>query len=240
MFYFDEEAMSEMLSLTIKNIDQMRNMENGYLENMSPLSNSGIYGNGVQMIDSQIVAIKDGLTDFRNITTDNSNALVELEKRLKQEVDNIALPKNFDADDVGYSVDGDVVTLSKEDGQSINKDADTTVVAFNDNFTDKSKDLYELKDTELSENKLTDEYNFNKKDIDKLETTDLNENKYNDKYDVEEENLSKLKEETLTEAGLEDIIDIEKEKLDEMKTSATEQEEFEFFDESIKGDNNED
>ena len=110
-------------------------MEDGYLENMEPISNTGVYGNGVQMIDSQIVAIKDGLTDFKTITTNNSNAIIELEKRLTKEVENIVLPKDFDADDTGYTVELDSTELSKNDGTSIDSNNETVTYSFDDTAT---------------------------------------------------------------------------------------------------------
>ena len=80
MFYYDENKMNDILSLVNKNLMQMSSMEDGYLDNMKPITRSGIYGNGIEMIDSQIVSIKDGLNDLKSITTNIQMPFKNLKK----------------------------------------------------------------------------------------------------------------------------------------------------------------
>ena len=89
MFHYNGSAMSDIISNINKNINQMCDMEKGYLNKMEPISKSGLYGNGIEMIDSQIVSIKDGLTDFKNITINNKIAVEETENNLFDDVNDV-------------------------------------------------------------------------------------------------------------------------------------------------------
>ncbi len=217
MFYFDEGKMLDMVSLVEKNISEMSYMENGYLENMSPISDSGLYGNGIQMIDSQIVSIKDGLTDFRNITRNNMQAVSDLERHMTKEVDNISLPKDFDAEDVGVSVDISNTYLNKIDGRSVNEGISSSYVGLTDQYDVNSKSLFELHKEELDGKKLDDYHDIDEKDLDKLKEERLVNNELDDYKYTQEKNLRNAKNyKDVYISSLDDDYDIEKEDLDEM------------------------
>lgn len=188
MFYYSDSSMSDMLSMVNKNINQMSNMENGYLDKMSSISDSGLYGNGIEMIDSQIVAIKDGLVDFKNITAYNSQAVEETERRLKSDIDKIALPKDFNADDVGINVQTSTLTLSKNDGEKINTEASSNV-EMEDNFDVETEKLQELVKELLSEKDL-DEYLKSKQiDIENINEGEVNTSEADDIKETKDLNL---------------------------------------------------
>ena len=226
MFYYDENRMADMLSLVTKNIGEVHGMEDGYLENMEPISNTGVYGNGVQMIDSQIVAIKDGLTDFKTITTNNSNAIIELEKRLTKEVENIVLPKDFDADDTGYTVELDSTELSKNDGTSIDSNNETVTSNLEDNYTEEKENIYSLKEEKLDNKEIEDYYAIDEKTISKFKEEDLKQNNIEDYYGIDEEVLHRLKEEDLKSNELEDYSVINNKELARIKKDYLEEVEY--------------
>lgn len=157
MFYFDENVMNDIMSLLNKNVYQVENMENGYLNKMSSISNSGLYGNGIETIDSQITAVKDGFTNFKNITTNNTNKMIELERKLIEEASDIPLPKDWDANDTGYKTTVKESNLSKIDGRSVNDGSgDTSERTMTDYYGNDMTNLDKLKNTELHEDKLKD------------------------------------------------------------------------------------
>ncbi len=205
MFYYDENKMDDILSLVNKNIMQMSNMENGYLDNMKPITRSGIYGNGIEMIDSQIVSIKDGLTDFKNITSNNRNALVELEKRLVLEVEDIPLPKDFNADDTGLLIDIDNASLSKKDGKKVNNNI-TSEVSLKDSYSSKKEKISKLKNQELEEEEFGDYLKTNIEVLKKLKKQELTDITIDDNYKIKMEKLSKLNYEELSDEELEDYL----------------------------------
>lgn len=181
MFNYNENAMNEILSMINKNIEQMSNMEDGYLNKMDSISQSGLYGNGIQMIDSQIVSIKDGLTDFRNITKNNSAAIEETEKRLKNDVDKIELPKNFNADDVGIHVSVSSTNLSKNDGLSINKN------------------------NQINETIADTNYDIEKATIQKLVKDTIKEMSFEDYLKTKQINLKNIEKENVKTSEIEDL-----------------------------------
>ncbi len=219
MFYYDENRMADMLSLVTKNIGEVHGMEEGYLENMEPISNTGVYGNGIQMIDSQIVAIKDGLTDFKNITAYNSNAIIEMEKRLKQEVENIVLPKDFDADDTGYSVVLDSTELSKDDGTSVDSHNETTKAVLEDNYTEEKENMYSLKEEKTDTKELKDYHGIKEESLSKLKEEDLKQNKLEDNYKIDKKAIRRLKNKELELNDLEDFSNVNKIELVRLKNN---------------------
>jgi hypothetical protein len=207
MFYYDENRMTDMLSLVSKNIGEVSGMEDGYLNNMKPISESGIYGNGIEMIDSQIVAIKDGLTDFKNITTNNSNAIVELEKRLTKEVENIVLPKDFDADNTGFSITTEKIVLKKDNGNKINVNNETKERNIDDSYSINKENIYLLKEEKQVENSLEDNYDISSEHLSELKDTNLNEIALNDYVETKNNKLKNInKDIEVDEKELEDYL----------------------------------
>ncbi len=216
MFYYDENKMNDILSLVNKNIMQMSSMEDGYLDNMKPITRSGIYGNGIEMIDSQIVSIKDGLNDFKSITTNNSNALQELEKRLVIEVEDIPLPKDFDADDTGLETNVEKVSLSKRDGKHITSENSTDEESYNDKYNVDNKKISKLKVESLDDKELGDYLKTNIEVLKKLRKEELKDITFDDKYNIKNEKLSKLNYNELQDAKIDDNFRVKMEKLSKL------------------------
>ena len=199
MFYYNENALSDMLSDVDKNINQMFDMENGYLNKMESISKSGLYGNGIEMIDSQIVSIKDGLTDFRNITNNNKNAIKETENRLKIEVSKIKLPENFDPSDVGIIVEASNFSLNKNNGKLINSDNVSNKVTIDDYKNINIDEIKKFAKDALDKINL-DEYlktkeinieNINNNTTNKVQIDDYNETEKTDLNVIKKTDLSK-------------------------------------------------
>ena len=199
MFYYNENALSDMLSDVDKNINQMFDMENGYLNKMESISKSGMYGNGIEMIDSQIVSIKDGLTDFRNITNNNKNAIKETENRLKIEVSKIKLPENFDPSDVGIIVEASNFSLNKNNGKLINSDNVSNIVTIDDYKNINIDEIKKFAKDALDKINL-DEYlktkeinieNINNNTTNKVQIDDYNETEKTDLNVIKKTDLSK-------------------------------------------------
>lgn len=199
MFYYNENALSDMLSDVDKNINQMFDMENGYLNKMESISKSGMYGNGIEMIDSQIVSIKDGLTDFRNITNNNKNAIKETENRLKIEVSKIKLPENFDPSDVGIIVEASNFSLNKNNGKLINSDNVSNKVTIDDYKNINIDEIKKFAKDALDKINL-DEYlktkeinieNINNNTTNKVQIDDYNETEKTDLNVIKKTDLSK-------------------------------------------------
>ena len=180
MFYYDEDRLTDMLSVINKNISEMSSMEDGYLDKMSSFTESGLYGNGIQMIDSQIVSIKDGLTDFKNITRNNMYAFNSLERKLSSETDDISLPHDFDAEDVGFDVSVNNTYLSKIDGRSVNEGVLNNNASYTDLHQDNFQNLFKLHKEEITDKELDEYHDIKDKDLYKLEEEKLTDNKLDD------------------------------------------------------------
>ena len=59
MFSYNDNLMNDMISSINDNIIEMENMEDGYTNKMGSISSSGLYGNGIELVDSQILSIKN-------------------------------------------------------------------------------------------------------------------------------------------------------------------------------------
>ena len=215
MFYYDENKMSDMLSSINKNIIDMCSMEDGYLNKMDSISNSGLYGNGIEMIDSQIVSVKDSLTDFREITRSNMGYIFELERKLVNDTDNISMPTNFDANDVGLDVDVNNIFLNKIDGRSVNEGILGLQTNMEDKYDVNNENLFKLNKEEISDIDL-DEYEKEKEvDLSKLKEEELVDNKLDDYEETRGLNLHNNNNyRNVYNSQYEDNYDIEKEDLD--------------------------
>lgn len=215
MFYYNDVVMNDMISSVGKNIEEITNMEDGYTSKMKPVSNSGLYGNGIELINSQMISIKEGLNNFKNLTVNNCRAVEDMENKLTKEVDKIELPKDFDATDVGVSVKKEDINLFKENGNKIKLD-ETIKEEFEDNYniaketlekfvnkaledselkdyTDtKTIDLNEIKDSEVKQSELED---YDEIDYDEINNEILNEInllKENNLYNIELEGFDNI------------------------------------------------
>ena len=213
MFYYNENALSDMLSDVDKNINQMCDMENGYLNKMEPISKSGLYGNGVEMIDSQIVSIKDGLTDFRNITNNNKNAIKETENRLKAEVSKIKLPENFDPSDVGIIVEASNFSLNKNNGKLINSSNVSNKVAIDD-YENINIDVIKKFAKDALEKINFDEYLKTKEiNIENIKNNTTNKVQINDYNETEKTDLNVIKKTDLNKNVLDEYKETQKTKI---------------------------
>lgn len=247
MFNYDENALNDMLSMVTENIGNMSNMEDGYLDNMSSISKSGSYGNGIEMIDSQIVSIKDGLTDFKNITNSNARAIEELEKRLKSEVEDIELPKDFDASDVGVNVQTSDITLSKNDGLSVNPSVLGGNSEYQDDYDKDLKNIYDLSKSEVSESSLEDYEKTITNELENVNVGVVNESIMEDVKESKEIDLSKVKDGDTEEESLKDFKETKEVELtDELKeednVNSTELDDYAYTEkinlEDARGDDN--
>lgn len=217
MFYYNADNLSDMLSTITQNIDQMSNMEDGYLNKMSSISKSGLYGNGIEMIDSQIVSIKDGLTDFKNLTTNNAHAVEETEKRLKQDVSKIALPKNFDADDVGLTLKTSGITLSKNNGTAINANASLKEEVIDDSYDIDKKTIQDFVKDSLESSNLDDYIKSKQINIGNINEGSVNTSEMEDLKESKEINLNNInKNNTINSNELDDYKETEEKDLFKM------------------------
>ena len=214
MFYYDESKMSDMLSSVNKNIQDMCNMEDGYLNKMDSISNSGLYGNGIEMIDSQIVSVKDSLTDFREITRSNMNYVAELERKLVTDTDDISLPTNFDADDVGVNVDVNNIFLNKIDGRSVNEGIMSTENSMEDKYDVSNENLFKLHEEKVTDIDLDEYERIKEEELSKLKEEELVNNELNEYEETKTVNLNDSNNyREAHESSFEDNYDIEKEDL---------------------------
>ena len=221
MFYYNAENLSDMLSTITKNIDQMSNMEDGYLNKMESISKSGLYGNGIEMIDSQIVSIKDGLTDFKNLTNSNARAVEDTEKRLKNDVSKISLPKNFDADDVGIVVETSGLTLSKDNGLAVNANASVKEEKLEDNYDVESLSIKNLVKDSLENSNLDDYIKSKQININNINEGSVNTSEMEDLKESKEINLNNIrKEKDLENNLLDDYKETEKKEIFKMSNGA--------------------
>ena len=192
MFYFDENVMNEIVSMLEKNVYQVDDMNNGYMNKMHPISNSGLYGNGIETIDSQMISVKDGYVNFKNITSNNCNKIIELENKLTKEVDNIELPKDFDASDTGYDLIINNVNLTKNDGKQINEDNVTEKVNLTDYFGENMTELSKLKDEELHDNNLSDYKKTKNIDLNSISSEETKQQQLDDFVITQKKNLKNI------------------------------------------------
>ena len=217
MLNYDENALNEMLNMVSDNIGNMMNMEDGYLDKMGSISKSGLYGNGVEMIDSQIVSIKDGLNDFKSITNTNARAIEELEKRLKQEVSNIELPKDFDASDVGVKTNTDCVDLSKNDGLSVNPSVLGGTISMEDKYDTELENMYNLTKGDTDKSELKDYEKTITNELENIDNGVVNESELVDLKEGQEKVLEEVESKDTEEQVLEDYEKTNKVMLDEVE-----------------------
>ncbi|MBR1386775.1 MAG: hypothetical protein IJ568_08100 [Bacilli bacterium] len=217
MFYYDEDRMTDMLSVISKNIREMSEMEDGYLDKMTSFTESGLYGNGIQMIDSQIVSIKDGLTDFKNITKNNMTAFTFLERKLSSETDNISLPHDFDAEDVGFDISVNNTYLTKIDGRSVNEGVLNNDARYVDEHQDNIQNLFKLHKEEITDKNLDEYHDIKDNDLFKLHEEELTDNMLDDYKETNEVGLYNANyNNDIYNSEFEDNYDIDRQDLDKV------------------------
>lgn len=169
MFYLDENVMNDIMGLIDKNIYQVDNMSNGFLGKMTPLTNSGMYGNGTDVIDSQIKSIRDGYINFKTATKSNFDSIISLENRMTKLASEIPLPSNFVAEDTGLSLSVNTTNITKLDGRSVNEGIkETKEEKMTENYNMFEEKLFKLKNLDLEENELKEYKETEKDDLDKI------------------------------------------------------------------------
>ena len=222
MFYLDDNVMNDILSLINKNIYQVENMSEGYLAKMAPISRSGMYGNGVETVNSQINAIKDGYVNFKNATVSNFNNIVEIENNLTTMASEIYIPSDFEVVDSSNIVSVSNSILYKEDGRSVNEGIDSIEEKeYDSSSIIENQKLFKLKNIDLNVDSLDeyektrhDEINSIKND-NEIEVNSLEDYKETMKNNLE--NVNNYSNLNVTDLG--DYVYTNKEELDSMESN---------------------
>ena len=215
--------MNDILSLINKNIYQVESMGEGYLSKMAPISRSGMYGNGVETINSQINAIKDGYVNFKNATVSNFNNIISIENNLTSMASDIFIPDDFEVVDSSNFVSVSNSVLNKEDGRSVNEGIKTAEEeVYNDASIIENQKLFKLKNIDLNIDSL-DEYEKTRHNelngidndnlLEKSTLEEYEETKKNDLENIDNNNNN------LNVSNLGDYVYTEKEELDHIRQS---------------------
>lgn len=222
MFYLDDNVINDIISQMNRNIYQVENMSDGYLGKMAPLINSGMYGNGAETINSQMLAIKEGYTHFRNITQNNLNSIVNMENKMTQMARDIPLPVNFDASDTSLGITINNSILEKHDGLSVNAGVDTVTKNEMTDFYDvENEKLFKLKNLDLTENILKEYKETEKDDIYNINNeNETKEEKLDDYKQTEKENIYNINNGNMTDIErLNDYIYTKKEEIEDISNN---------------------
>lgn len=222
MFYLDDNVINDIISQMNRNIYQVENMSDGYLGKMAPLINSGMYGNGVETINSQMLAIKEGYTHFRNITQNNLNSIVNMENKMTQMARDIPLPVNFDASDTSLGITINNSILEKHDGLSVNAGVDTVTKNEMTDFYDvENEKLFKLKNLDLTENILKEYKETEKDDIYNINNeNETKEEKIDDYKQTKKENIYNINNGNMTDIErLNDYIYTKKEEIEDISNN---------------------
>ena len=222
MFYLDDNVINDIISQMNRNIYQVENMSDGYLGKMAPLINSGMYGNGVETINSQMLAIKEGYTHFRNITQNNLNSIVNMENKMTQMARDIPLPMNFDASDTSLGITINNSILEKHDGLSVNAGVDTVTKNEMTDFYDvENEKLFKLKNLDLTENILKEYKETEKDDIYNINNENETKEEKLDHYkQTEKENIYNINNGNMTDIErLNDYIYTKKEEIEDISNN---------------------
>ena len=232
MFSYNDNLMNDMISSINDNIIEMENMENGYTNKMGSISSSGLYGNGIELVDSQMLSIKNGLTDFKNTTVNNCREIEDLENKLTEDVESIELPKDFDATEVGISIDKEEVSLSKEDGDKV-KTGYTDKEELEDNYFEEEENLEDITTNEVERSELEDFKDRDYIDLNEINNNEVEESNLEDYKDTKYVDLNELNDNQLEENILEDYKETSNIDIDELNNNEVEkiiEKELEDFD----------
>lgn len=190
MFYIDEDETNDLLVKISKDIENVVNLDSNYENDLSIINNSGLYKNGVGIVSSQIKSVLDGLQAFRNKYYENTSNIFSFERSLVNSVDNIYIPTDLDSFDASKSLDVSLVSLSKNDGRSVNEGGQV-----------KLEELQNEYDT------------IDKKNISIFGDGITKEEELKDYHDINEEKLHGFNEEILDTQSLEEINGIKNDNL---------------------------
>lgn len=181
------------------------------------LSNSGLFARGIEAFNKQLDGLYSNLDASNRVITQFSDSSVELELNLKRKADDLLVPTDFiKSDNAKYVTIGDI-SLSKNDGKSINEGeknlsnfelnksgldningVEIKNIVKNNNLNAEVKDNYSVNKNENLMNILgdnNDEFYFNdvssikeKTDIHSIVGSSVNIEQKDDDSDIEKEN----------------------------------------------------
>ena len=71
MFYFDEAEINDILMSINNNIGQTYTLSDDFNGNINRMTTSGLYGNGVDVVASQVNCVKEGLESLKQLLRDH-------------------------------------------------------------------------------------------------------------------------------------------------------------------------
>lgn len=219
MFYLDDNEINDILTMVGRNITQVYNLSDGFTGKLSGMTKSGLYGNGVEVINSQMDCVREGLESFRRITNESVSNIMNYEIELSKKAENIYIPTGFDSVDSSILESFNEYSYSKNDGRSVTETNASKEQNYDGAYANvAAKDLDELKVSDTTEKTMSDYTHINEKEnITKLKEEELEENILDD-YKETDKNI--LRNANKGKINIEDIKLLDEYQLNEAKMYA--------------------
>ncbi len=180
IFEINSYEIDDLLEQTGKTSSDISNTNDEAKSTLEPYKQSEVFGEGAKTINEQLDQVFDELLDFRNSFQKGTSAVFETEMKILEEARNLQIPTGFSLNGTSIKEQAKDVTLSKNDGRSVNDGESTT--------NEEKMDDY----TETEHNELRNDYNENGLEINEKidisgKMTDLNS--INNNSNLEEQEL---------------------------------------------------
>ncbi|MBR1385953.1 MAG: hypothetical protein IJ568_03890 [Bacilli bacterium] len=182
MFYLDDNEINDILTMIGRNIGQVYDLSDGFTERLNGITKSGLYGNGVEVINTQIDSVREGLEAFRKITNESIANIANYELDLSKKAENIYIPSGFDSWDSSILETFNEFSYNKSDGRSVTETNASRQSIYDGEYKNvDAKTISKLKVNATTTKEISDYTNIKEKEsITKLKEEKLKENILND------------------------------------------------------------
>jgi len=149
IFEINSYEIDDLLEHTGKTSSDILNTNDEAKSTLEPYKQSEVFGEGAKTINEQLDQVFDELLDFRNNFQKGTSAVFETEMKILEEARNLQIPTGFSLNGTSIKEQAKEVTLSKNDGRSVNDGESTT--------NEEKMDDY----AETEHNELRNDYNEN-------------------------------------------------------------------------------
>ena len=164
----NEVEMNNINSHLSRSISSISSVGNESSSSFSSLNRANLYGDGINKINRQINSIANSVSNIRQIIENSNQEMTDAENMLASRAESIEIPKDFVTKDSVKSNLFNEITLSKNDGRSVNegqeltddKEEFTSSVTYDNNLKNiKNSNMIEsnnIKDINLNKVSLSD------------------------------------------------------------------------------------
>jgi len=191
-----EEEIDDISYLSQKPKEVLDDINNTFMNDFRPLTNTNVYSNGVQTIGNQVKKISESINSTRNLILNQTREFFETESMLASVAEQIKIPTDFSINGNFYDNSIKDILLTKEDnGKSVSSVRETDTISYNDNYDRVNIRLKNiLNDNNQEVTNINDRYDIDKINVDNIKNmNDTLEQQIDTNYDVNKISMSNIK-----------------------------------------------